>query len=213
KTTNNVISDGLTNTGSLPATITYTVSSFNGTCQGNTVSTPITVEPLPVASNPGPNNEICAATTYTLAGNTPPAGAGKWTVSPSTGINFSDDTNPNAIASGLVPGMTYIFTWTITIPGCQSTSSSVVIKDDPAAVGGITASNATVCSGSNGGTITLTGQVGTIVRWEQSTDNGVTWQPIANVTTTQPYLNLTTTTQYRVLVSSGVCAFVYSTVT
>lgn len=41
---------------------------------------------------------------------------------------------------------------------------------------------------------------------ESSTDGGVTWVPIVNVTTTQPYTALVTSTRYRANVQSGACA-------
>lgn len=72
----------------------------------------------------------------------------------------------------------------------------------------------TVCAGSNGGTLTLSGQTAgsTISRWESSIDDGMTWQPVANSTTSLNYSNLTTTTLYRALVNApGVsCANSYS---
>src|SRR6185312_9695033 len=108
----------------------------------------------------------------------------------------------------------YQFTWTITAPApCATNSSAVVITDDAPTAGGTTGANATVCSGSNNGTITLSGQVGKIIRWESSTDNGATWNPIANSGTIQQYSNLTITTQYRAFVQSGVCSSAFSSVT
>ncbi|MDP9048372.1 MAG: PKD domain-containing protein, partial [Bacteroidota bacterium] len=208
----NVINDVLNNTGAAQGSVTYTITPFNSTCPGAPTVVTVNVQPLPVAANAGSNDERCNITTYTLNGNTPPAGGGKWTVIPAAGVNFSDATQPNAIASGLVPGTTYSFTWTITIPGCQSSSNSVTIKDDALSVGGTTAGAATVCSGSNNGTITLSGQVGNIIRWELSTDNGATWQQTANTTASQQYFNLITTTQYRAVVQSGVCSTAFSSV-
>ena len=209
------IQDILSNSGTIAGTVTYTVTPYNGTCPGPPVVTTITVEPTPIASNAGPNDEVCASTTYTLQGNNPAPGTGKWTVVGSpAGVTFNDDTNPNAIASGLVPGNIYQFTWTITdYPSCPSTSSTVSITIDKSPVGGTTGTDAHVCSGSNVGTITLAGQFGSVVRWESSIDNGTTWQPIANTGTTQPYSNLTQTTLYRAMIHNGVCPDVASTVT
>ncbi len=64
----------------------------------------------------------------------------------------------------------------------------------------------TVCAGSNSGTLSLTGQTGTIEHWESSTDGGLTWITLANTTASQTYMNLTVTTTYRVFVQSGVCS-------
>jgi PKD repeat protein len=212
-TATNVINDVLNNTGATQGNVTYTITPYNSTCPGPTTVVTINVQPLPVAANAGPNDEKCNITTYPLNGNAPPAGAGKWTVTPAGGVTFSDATQANATASGLVPGTTYSFTWMITIPGCQSSSNTVTIKDDALSIGGTTSGTATVCSGSNSGTITLSGQVGTILRWESSTDNGATWQPVINTSTTLQYINLTKNTQYRAVLQSGLCSIDYSSVT
>lgn len=69
---------------------------------------------------------------------------------------------------------------------------------------GTTGTDATVCTGGNSGTINLTGQSGTILRWETST-NGNTYTPVANTATSLIYTNLTVTTWYRAVVQSGTC--------
>src|ERR1051326_9431220 len=88
----------------------------------------------------------------------------------------------------------------------SATSASATVTVTPSTVGGTVSSSATVCSGANAGTLTLSGQTGSVIRWEFSTDGGVTWNNIANVTTTQNYLNLVTTTMYRAVVQNGTCA-------
>jgi len=202
----------------LTQTTQYRADVRNGsTCPGVT-STPTTiiVDPPPTTANAGPDDEVCSVTTYTLKGNSPVTGTGQWTVNNGpAGATFSDPTNPNAIVSGLIPGNIYQFRWTITgTASCPPSSSTVNITIDQAPVGGTTSSPAIVCSGSNSGQITLTGQFGTIVRWEYSTDNGTTWQPIVNAGTTQSYANLTQTTAYRVVLhNSSTCADVTSTIT
>ena len=89
---------------------------------------------------------------------------------------------------------------------CNTASSaSVLITVDPASVGGSITSDATVCSGSNAGTLTLSGHTGSIVKWQKS-ENGGAWTDITNTTTTQAYTNLTVTTAYRAVIQSGVCS-------
>jgi PKD repeat protein len=197
-------------------TTQYRAVVQNGVCSfaNSTVST-IVINAPAVQANAGTNQEICNASFYVLQGNNPSPGAGLWTVtSGQTGIVFSDPTKSNATVTGMIPGNTYQFTWTVT-PGapCTPNSSTVTITDDKPTVGGTTSSDATVCAGSNGATITLTGQLGNILRWETSTDNGASWQAIVNTSTTQQYVNLIQTTQYRAVVQNGVCNFAYSSVT
>lgn len=89
-------------------------------------------------------------------------------------------------------------------------SPSVLISVSPTSVGGSISSAATVCTGSNGATLALSGSTGNITKWQYSTDNWTTPVDIANTTATQAYNNLTTTTKYRAVVQSGGCAAVYS---
>lgn len=208
------IQDVLVNISANPGTVTYKVTPYNGTCPGTFKLVTVTVKPLPKPALPGPDESICAATTYTLQGNNPSPGIGKWTVaSGQAGITFDDDTKPNAVASGLVPGQTYKFTWTITAaPTCPSTSGTVTITNDLQTAGGTTATTTpAVCSGSNNGSVTLTGYVGDIIRWESSTNNFTTSTQIANTIATLDFTNLTQTTQYRAVIKSGSCTFGYST--
>jgi len=93
----------------------------------------------------------------------------------------------------------------------ETSEEATIITLDPLTVGGTVFSDVTVCSGSNIGTLTLTGHTGNVLYWEYSTDGGVTWTNIANTTTLQSYNNLTTTTIYRALVESGICPDSYST--
>ncbi|MCX6182304.1 MAG: hypothetical protein NT150_10285, partial [Bacteroidetes bacterium] len=91
-----------------------------------------------------------------------------------------------------------------TCPAVNSTVATVLV--DPLTVVGTVSSNATVCSGANSGTLTLSGNVGSVVRWESSTDNFSTKTNIANVTNTLTYTNILASTKYRALVKSGVCS-------
>jgi len=210
------IQDVLVNNASTPGTVTYTITPYNGTCPGPVKTATITVQPLPVQSLPGADDEICSTTTYSLKGNDPSPGTGKWTQISGPAVTFSDDTKPNAVVNGLIAGSSYQFKWTITAtPTCPPNSNAVNIIVDKPTIGGTTATTSPliVCSGSSSGQITLTGQQGDIIRWESSTDNGTTWDPIVNVSATQSYSNLTQTTQYRAIIQSGKCSIAPSSVT
>jgi PKD repeat protein len=209
------IDDVLVNTGTTTGTVTYTITPYNGTCMGTPKTITVNVKPLPVTSVPGPDEEICNTPTYKLKANDPGSGTGKWTVaSGQTGITFSDDTRPDATVSGLLPGNVYQFKWTITAaPTCPPSSNIVTIKVDNETIGGTTAGAATVCAGSNSGTVTLSGHVGNVLRWETSADNGVTWLVLPVTANTISYTNLVSTTQYRAVVQSGVCAMLTSAIT
>ncbi len=100
----------------------------------------------------------------------------------------------------------------VTDAGAHTVTSTIVtLTVDPTSVGGTVSSDATVCSGSNGGTLTLNGQIGNIIKWQSSTDNFASNSvDIANTSTSQTYTNLTQTTSYRAVAKSGVCPAVNS---
>lgn len=83
--------------------------------------------------------------------------------------------------------------------------------------GGLMAGSATVCGGSNSGTLTLSGQKdasggSVITRWESSPNSSFSPATIlSNTSTTQTYTNLTVTTYYRAVVDGGICGSLYST--
>ncbi|MFC4479175.1 PKD domain-containing protein [Flavobacterium chungangensis] len=80
----------------------------------------------PTVANAGPDQEICNATTTTMAGNTPLIGTGLWTqVSGPNSATISAPNNPNSLMLGLIPGA-YTFKWTITTTGCISEDTVLV---------------------------------------------------------------------------------------
>jgi len=96
---------------------------------------------------------------------------------------------------------------------CTSdTSSSVIITVNPLSVGGTIRGVATVCSGSNSGTLTLGGYTGGVLRWESSSAATGPWTSISNTTDSLNYTGLTSTTYYRAIVQSGVCSLDSSSV-
>jgi PKD repeat protein len=209
------IIDILTNSGTTSGTVTYTITpvSSNG-CPGVPTTVTITVLPSATLANAGADEAICNAATYTLKGNSPIVGTGKWAiVSAPTAITFTDDTQATTDLTGLQPGNTYVLRWTIKDAGCSTSADDVQITVNPLSIGGTTAGDVDVCAGANGGNITLTGQVGNIVRWERSIDNGVTWSTLTSTANPFVFSNLAITTKYRAVVQSGGCAEAISTVT
>ncbi|GIV42551.1 MAG: hypothetical protein KatS3mg034_1861 [Vicingaceae bacterium] len=114
------------------------------------------------------------------------------------------------------PWHTYLSPGTYTVQlkamsdyGCAD-SSTITVEVSPLSVGGQLLQDDTVCSGQNSGMLQLTGNTGTPVQWEYSTDGGINWFAISNTGVQQPYNNLTQDRIYRVLVKSGACPAVYS---
>jgi hypothetical protein len=93
-------------------------------------------------------------------------------------------------------------------PGTVCSSlQSVVLTVVPSSVGGTVTSAQEICSGSSPNNLTLSGNTGSVVKWQKSTDNFVSnTTDIANTTTTLSPGALTQDTWYRAVVQSGVCA-------
>jgi PKD repeat protein len=202
------ITNVLVNNGTVAGTVEYTITAVSANnCAGNTIKVVIRVEPSVTIAAAGADENICSASTYTLKGNQPVVGTGKWTlITGPTGASFEDDTKYNTLVSGLQSGQTYTFRWTInSTAGCAPSTDEVTIIVSQVSIGGTTAGTATVCSGNNSGVITLTGQTGAVINWESSIDNGATWQTLASTSATYNFSNITATTLFRAVVQNGNC--------
>ncbi|WP_374165626.1 PKD domain-containing protein [Arcticibacter sp. MXS-1] len=97
--------------------------------------------------------------------------------------------------------------------GSKAYSSIFTMNVDPVSVGGTTSGDATFCEGTAvSGDVTLSGQTGTIVRWERLA-GGSTWVAIASVSNPYHYSGLTGSTKFRAVVQSGTCDVAYSSPT
>lgn len=82
-----------------------------------------------------------------------------------------------------------------------------VLKVQAQSVGGTISGAVSLCpNATNSGFLTLTGSVGTIQKWESSTDGGATWINTGNTIVNQSYFNITQTTCYRAIVKNGAFA-------
>jgi gliding motility-associated-like protein len=87
------------------------------------------------------------------------------------------------------------------------TSSRDSVKlDVPTVAGTLTlAGKDSVCFALNSGTLTLSGNNGTVLGWVSSTNSGATWTGITNTSTTLTFSNLLQNTMYAAVVQNGVC--------
>ncbi len=173
----------------------------------------ITVLQSPTTALAGNDQMLNNIATAVLAANNPAQGTGTWSQisGPNTAI-FSNYNAYNAGISGLMEG-TYTFRWTISNGSCGTSFDEMNLVVQPATVPGILTADATVCAiGGNGATLQLSGYTGTVIQWELSVNNGISWTPFSNTTDQFTYTNLTATTLYRVLVQSGIGVPAYSTI-
>ena len=81
----------------------------------------------------------------------------------------------------------------------------------PSVGGLVTYAGGILCDASNIGTASLTGQIGSIVRWETSTNLGVTWSPLVSTLNSYNFTNAANGQQYRAVINnSGTCLDAYS---
>lgn len=88
------------------------------------------------------------------------------------------------------------------------TSTQVSFIINPLTVAGTISSvgSTTVCYFTNTNTLNLSGNVGNVLNWISSTDNGTSWNPISNTTNTLITTGLTQTTTYGAVIQSANCS-------
>lgn len=207
------IYEPLVSTSASDVTVSYVYSLSVGGCTSN-FTVVATVKPTPTLTVPsnqvycnGANvpsiifNGTVAGTIYTWGNN-------------NTAIGLAASGTGNIPSFTAINATTTLITALISVrpsaSGCNGSNSSFTIAIDPASQGGTVSSDAVVCSGANTGMLTLSGHIGTVSKWQSSTDGGSNWIDISNTTTSQTYTNLTVATQYRAVVQSGVCLPSYS---
>ncbi len=157
-----------------------------------------TIPPVAVS---GGNQQICFGTATPDLSATG-TGTLKWYSDPAlttlvyTGTPF---------ATGKTLAGVYNYYVTNNFGNCASAPVTVTLTIDATTVGGSVGTSHGVCYGTDGGTLTLTGHTGSVVRWEYSTDAGQNWSPIVNTTTSHAVGILTQETMFRAVVQNGLC--------
>jgi hypothetical protein len=126
-----------------------------------------------------------------------------WTSTPSTTIaNAALENTTSVIGAG---STVYSVAITNPLTGCVKNDAVTIVGDATTVAGTVAGSSQYACNGNNTGTITLSGNTGSVVRWESS-PNGTTYTTIAGETgTTYTYNNITADTYYRAVVKNGNC--------
>lgn len=193
----------------LTATTYYRAVVKNGSCTtANSSIDTVLVDAPSVGGTVSSNASVCYGNnsgTLTLSGNT--GTVVRWEYSVDNGLTYNPIVNTASTFSYINITTTSIYRAVVKNNTCATaTSATATLTVNPLSVGGAVAGSTTVCSGSNAGTLTLSGRVGAIQRWESSANGGASWTPIANTTSSLNYNNVVSTTFYRVLVKSGACS-------
>ena len=94
----------------------YQLTSFyydNGAELGVVDANTVHAYEEPTVADAGPDQNLCGATSATLAGNSPVLGNGVWSIVSGTGGTVVNPTSPTSIFNG-TNGTTYVLRWTIT---------------------------------------------------------------------------------------------------
>jgi gliding motility-associated-like protein len=172
----------------------------------------ISINPIAVGGTVYGGTTVCASGnsgSLTLVGHV--SGVAEWQSSTDNGTTWTSIANATAFENFSNLTQTTWYQAIVTSGVCPNDTSSIgIISVDSISVGGIVTSDDTVCANSNGDTLALSGNTGTVTGWQMSTDGGATWISLANTDSTQSYSNIAVTTQFRTSVKNGVCAVITS---
>ena len=135
---------------------------------------------------------------YTLNGNT--GTVTKWQMANNTGFSSATDiaNTTTTLSYQLTATGTYYFRAVISNCGSTiySSTGTITCTAGTPPVGG-TIADANFCSGTNSGTLTLSGHTGTITKWQKSVDGGVQWTDIPSSTaSTYGFSGISSTTKF-----------------
>ncbi|MFY7886397.1 MAG: PKD-like domain-containing protein, partial [Dolichospermum sp.] len=212
---NGSISQKLTNTGNTDALVRYIITPTGPlptNCVGQSVNFDVTIKPKPILTVTT-SSSICSGSQTNIALNSSVINTFYKYVA-----TLISGTNTTGFYSKLIDTLSPI-AQTISNTGVVNSlvryaiipTANLCIGDTqyhdvtifPGVNAGSISAPATVCSGSNSGTLTLSGNTGAVVRWEQSVSPFTNWTIINNLDSTQSYSNLTQTTWYRAVIQSG----------
>jgi len=147
------------------STFQWTVT--NGACIAN--STVSITSSSPVTSSAGTAQNLCNATTASLAATTPGVGTGAWTKLSGTGT-ATTASSPISAVTGLTVGANTVFQWTVTNGACSANSSVTITSNAPVTANAGTAQ--TLCNTTTGTLAATNPTVGTGT-WTTSSGTGV----------------------------------------
>ena len=197
---------------------TYYRAIINSTsptsCSGlATSSVFLSVKPTNAGTVFAANNSICSGGQAELTLSGQQGNINKWQRS-TDNINWTDITNTTAsLTQTLNTAGTYYYRAQVQTPNCGSAINSsakiITVTSGTPPVGG-SVSSAVHATSTNSGTLTLSGYTGTIVKWQRSINDGVTWSDITNTSATNSYSNQTDGVLYRAQLQNGTCGFTFS---
>lgn len=187
---------------------TYRAIVQNGVCgEVASSSATVTINPASVGGTISGSTTHCVSGSGSLNLSGHNGSVVRW--EKNSGGGWTNESNTTATLSYSSISATTQYRALIASGVCSSVYSAIAtITISATSVGGNIGGSNTVCASASG-QLTLTGNVGSVVRWEKNT--GGSWSTIAETSTTHNYSAVTTTTNYRAVVKNGACTEVYST--
>ena len=159
------------------------------------------------------NNSVCSGGLVELILSGQQGNVNKWQKS-TDNINWTNISNTTTSLSENATGSGNVYYRVeVQTPSCGSavySSSKLITITSGTPPNGGSVSSAVHATTTNSGTLTLTSYTGTIVKWQRSTNGGVTWTDISNTNATYNYTNQTDATLFRSQLTSGTCGNAYS---
>ena len=126
-----------------------------------------------------------------------------WQSSTNGGASWTSNSNTTANQSYSNLTQTTCYRAVVQATGFPADTSSVsCITIYQPTVGGTISGGATYCV-TGSGTLTLSGNVGSVLNWQSSTNGGATWSTLSNSTNTLTYTNVTQNTIYEAVVQNS----------
>jgi gliding motility-associated-like protein len=210
--------------GNLTQTTYFRAIVQSGVCAVATSATvTVTVNAVSVGGTPDVAQTICSGTSpvdLTLSGQT--GTVTKWQYSVNADFSGATDiASSNAVVlTGAQIGnltQTTYFRAVVQNGVCAAVNSgAVTVTVNAISAGGAVTAAQTICNGTSPADLTLSGQTGTVTKWQYA--NAADFSGAADIASTSTTLsaavmgNLTQTRYYRAVIQNGVCAAVNSAV-
>ena len=139
----------------------------------------------------------------------------RWESSPvsnfTSNVTLINNTSANYIAN--LTSSLY-FRAVVQSPGYSYINSepALITVNQPSNAGTLSPLTSAICKNVLGGIITLSGNIGTVVKWQKSTNGGSSWTDIVSTATVYSVPALSVTTAFRAVVKNGVCAELANTI-
>ena len=193
------------------ATGNYYASETIGSCESSRFTAIITIDPPTNAGivNAVGISTVCSGASASLILTGQLGTVLNWQSS-SDNSTWTDIPNTSGIINYTAINLTSSLYFRAVVQSSVSSilysTPALITVNAPSIAGTLIATNSAVCKNALGGTITLSGNNGTVVKWQNSTDGGSSWTDIVSTATVYSAPALSVTTAFRAVVKNGVCA-------